>query len=229
MIEAAVAAKARRFIHTSSFVTWGFRNAELTEQSARTDATDWINYVRSKHLAEEAVLNAVRDKALDAVILNPAHILGPGDQHNWSRMIRMANQRKLFAAPPGGGNFCDVREIARAHIEGYHQGRRGEKYLLGGEYASFVEIVRVTGDVLGKWVPGRPAPAWIMKTWAHINTAVSAVSGREPDMTPESAAMIAYQVACDSSKAQRELNYRFTPIRTLIEDTANWMTEKGLL
>ena len=48
-------------------------------------------------------------------------------------------------------------------------------------------------------------------------------------MTPESAAMIAYQVACDSSKAQRELKYRFTPIRTLIEDTANWMTEKGLL
>jgi dihydroflavonol-4-reductase len=229
MIEAAVAARARRFIHTSSFVTWGFRNTGLTEQSERTDATDWINYVRSKHLAEEAVQSAVRAKKLDAVILNPAHVLGPGDRHNWSRMIRMANQRKLFAAPPGGGNFCDVREVARAHIEGYHRGRGGEKYLLGGEYATFVDIVRLTGEVLGKWVPGRPAPAWIMNVWARINTAVSAVTGREPDMTPESAAMIAYQIACDSSKAQRELNYRFTPIRTLIEDTANWMNEKGLM
>ena len=229
MIKAAVAARARRFIHTSSFVTWGFRNTELTEQSERTDATDWINYVRSKYLAEEAVLSAARGNVLDAVILNPAHILGPGDQHNWSRMMRMANQRKLLAAPPGGGNFCDVHEIAKAHIEGYHRGRKGEKYLLGGEYASFVDVVRLTGEVLGRRVPGRPAPAWIMKAWAHINTAVSAVTGHEPDITPESAAMVAYQVACDSHKAQEELNYEFTPVRTLIEDTVDWMNEKGLL
>ena len=229
MIKAAVAARARRFIHTSSFVTWGFRNTELTEQSERTDATDWVNYVRSKHLAEEAVLSAARNNVLDAVILNPAHVLGPGDQHNWSRMIRMANQRKLLAAPPGGGNFCDVREIAKAHIEGYHRGRKGEKYLLGGEYASFVDVVRLTGEVLDRRVPGRPAPAWIMNAWGHINTVVSAVTGREPDITPESAVMVAYKVACDSRKAQEELNYGFTPIRTLIEDTVDWMNEKGLL
>ena len=229
MIKSAVAARARRFIHTSSFVTWGFRNTELTERSKRTDATDWINYVRSKHLAEEVVLSAVRDDVLDAVILNPAHVLGPGDQHNWSRMIRMANQRKLLAAPPGGGNFCDVRKIAKAHIEGYHRGRKGEKYLLGGEYASFVDVVRLTGEVLGKRVPGRPAPAWIMKAWGHMNMAFSAVTGREPDITPESAAMVAYQIACDSSKAQEELNYGFTPVRTLIEDTVDWMNEKELL
>jgi nucleoside-diphosphate-sugar epimerase len=229
MIRAALVAKARRFVHTSSFAAWGFRNTELTELSDRTDTTDWINYVRSKFLAEEAVLEAVRNQGLDAVVLNPAHILGPGDQHNWSRMFRMVEKGKVLAAPPGGGNFGDVREIAKAHIVGFHRGRKGEKYLLGGEYASFVDIVRLAGDVLGKRVPGRAAPAWIMGAWARINTAVAAVTGREPDITPESAAMVAYRVACDSSKAQRELDYRFTPIRTLIEDTVNWMNEKGLL
>jgi nucleoside-diphosphate-sugar epimerase len=229
MIEAAAAAKAHRFIHTSSFVTWGFRNMELTEKSERTEATDWINYVRSKHIAEEAVLGAARDKRVDAVVLNPAHVLGPGDKKNWSRMIRMVNQRKVLAAPPGSGNFCDVREIAKAHIEAFHRGRSGEKYLLGGEYSSFADIIQVAGKVLGKRVPGRPAPAWIMHAWARINVMVSAVTGREPDITPESAAMVAYDVACDSSKARQELNYRFTPIRTLIEDTVHWMSEKGLL
>jgi len=229
MIEAAVAAGARRFIHTSSFVTWGFRNSGLTELSVRTAATDWINYVRSKHLAEEEVLGAVRDKGLDAVILNPAHILGPGDKHNWSRMFRMIEQGKLFAAPPGGGNFCDVREIAKAHIEGFHKGRKGEKYLLGGEYADFLELIRLTGEVLDKRVPARAAPAWIMKAWGHMNAATARLMRREPDITPESAAMVSFRVACDSSRAQQELGYKFTPIRTLIEDTVNWMNEKGLL
>ncbi len=229
MLDAAKAAGAERFIHTSSFTTWGFKNTELTEESPRTATTDWINYVRSKHLAEELVLEAAASRQIDALVLNPAHILGPGDQHNWSRMIRMVYQGKMFAAPPGGGNFCDVHEVAKAHIRGFHQGRNGEKYLLGGEYAAFLDVVKMTGEVLKKPVPGRAAPAWIMQAWARANTALAAFTGREPDITPESAAMVAYHVACDSSKAQRELGYRFTPIRRLIEDTVNWMNQKGLL
>src|SRR5210317_268522 len=78
MLDAAANAQAKRFIHTSSFTTWGFRHCELDERSERTGQTDWINYVRSKHLAEESVLQATREMEIDAVILNPAHILGPG-------------------------------------------------------------------------------------------------------------------------------------------------------
>jgi dihydroflavonol-4-reductase len=229
MTEAAMAAGARRFIYTSSFVTWGFGNKAIDEQSVRSGTTDWINYVRSKHLAEEVVLEAARKHRLDAVILNPAHILGPGDHHNWSRMIRMVNHGKLFASPPGGGNFCDVREIARAHIQACHSGRSGEKYLLGGEYAAFVDVVRITGQVLDRRVPGTAAPAWIMKTWGHINNTMAMITGREPDITPESAAMVSWQVNCDSGKAQQALGYRFTPISTLIQDTVDWMKRKGLL
>lgn len=229
MIDAAEAARAKRFIHTSSFVTWGFQNMELTELSERTTRTDWINYIRSKYLAEEAILQANRDNRINAVILNPAHILGPGDLNNWSRMIRMAHQGKLIATPPGGGNFSDVREIARAHIEAFHRGRAGEKYLLGGEYAEFTRVVRITGEILGRRVPRTAAPAWIMRAWGHVNAAVAALTGNRPDITPESAAMVSYRVRCDSSKAQRELNYRFTSLRTLLENTADWMKNKGLL
>jgi nucleoside-diphosphate-sugar epimerase len=229
MTEAAMARGARRFIHTSSFVTWGFGNKAINEESERSGSSDWINYVRSKHRAEEAVLEAAKKHRLDVVILNPAHILGPGDLHNWSRMIRMANQGKLFAAPPGGGNFCDVREIALAHIQGFHSGRSGQKYLLGGEYSAFVDVVRTTGRILGKRVPRTAAPAWIMKTWGHVNNAAAMITGREPDITPESAAMVSYRMDCDSAKAREELGYRFTPISTLIQDTVDWMKMKGLL
>jgi len=229
MLDAAATAKVKRFIHTSSFTTWGFSQSELSEASERTTDTDWINYVRSKHLAEESVLQTTRVRGMDAVILNPAHILGPGDQNNWSRMIRMVYQGKLFAAPPGGGNFCDVREIAKAHVQAFHQGRTGEKYLLGGEYADFTEVVRIVGEVLDKRVPGRAAPAWIMSAWGHLNAAAARFTGNPPDITPESAAMVSFRIDCDSSKAMQELNYRFTPIRTLIEITAEWMETRGLL
>jgi dihydroflavonol-4-reductase len=229
MLETAAEKSARRFIYTSSFATWGFQNTCLNESSPRTHKTDWINYVHSKHVAEQMVLDAANSGLADTVILNPANILGPGDKNNWSRMIRLVQTRKLHAAPPGGGNFCDVREVARAHVQAFHKGGCGEKYLLGGHYLDFVGLARIIGEVLDLPVPGKAAPAWVMKTWARLNTAIAAVTGTDPEITPESAAMVTYQMSCDSTKAQNALDYKFTPTRTLIEDTVEWMKKQGML
>ena len=229
VIEAARAAGVQRLVHTSTFAVWGFGDRVVTEETPRTTDSDWINYVASKHAAEEEVKHAAERGGLDAVIMNPAHVLGPGDRHNWSRMIRMVDEGSLPGVPPGGGAFGDVREIARAHVQAFHDGRRGANYLLGGEDVEFIDVIRVVGEILGKPVPSKPTPAWVLKAVARFNVARAAITGKEPDLTPEGAAMITRHMGCDSSRAQRELGYRFTPIRTLLEDTIRWMKREGLL
>lgn len=229
LLSAAQVAGARRFIHTSSFVSWGFQDHVITEDRPRTDATDWINYVRTKHLSEQMVLDVAASGNVDAVVLNPGNVLGPGDRHNWSRLFRMVARRALPGAPPGGGNFCDVREVARAHVQAWHDGGTGQRYLLGGEFASYLQVIALAGELLGVPVPGRPTPAWILAAVARAKGALAAVTGREPDMTPEEAAIIAHNIRCDSGKAQRELGYRTMPMREMVADTIDWMTEKGLL
>jgi len=60
-------------------------------------------------------------QGLDATIINPANIIGPYDERNWSRMIALVSRNKLPGAPPGAGSFCHVREVAAAHItNGYN-------------------------------------------------------------------------------------------------------------
>jgi nucleoside-diphosphate-sugar epimerase len=226
---AAVRRSAGRMVHTSSFVVWGFHDDEIDEDSPRLDNADWINYVRTKREAENVVRGVLARDGLDCVILNPAHILGPGDRRNWSRMIRMVNDGKLPGVPPGGGAFADVREVARAHIEAFHRGRRGHNYLLGGQDTKFIDVVRMAGEVLDRKVPRRPSPRWLLQAAARLYTLKAAIDGREPDITPEAAAMITRHLPCDSSKAQRELGYRFTPTRQLVEDTCQWMRERGML
>ena len=229
VIEAAVSRNAGRLIHTSSFTTWGFQDTLLTEHSARDDSTDWINYVRTKHIAENLVKDAVAKNRLDAVILSPAHILGPGDRRNWSKMVRMVKQGKLPGVPPGSGPFADVREVAKAHIAAFHRGERGETYLLGGEDASFLEIIQIVGEILGKPVPSKVTPGWQLRTIAWFKSLVAAINNTEPDITPESAVMISHRIRCDSSRAQRELGYRFTPIRPLLQDTIDWLWKAGMM
>ena len=229
VIQAAVEAGAGRLIHTSSFTTWGFQDATIDEDSPRTTASDWINYVRTKHLAEQMVTNAVQSGIMDAVILNPGHILGPGDRHNWSRMIALINAEKLPGVPPGSGPFADVKEVAKAHIQAFHKGRSAEKYLLGGNSVTFLDVVRITGDILDRVVPGKATPAWVLRLAANVYSMMSRVTGKEPDLTPESAAMITRNLVCDSSRAQRELDYRFTDVRILLQQTINWMQSTGML
>lgn len=229
MIDAAIAAGARRFIHTSSFVTWGFPGGEFNEESERSTRWDWINYVRTKHQAETRVLAAEADGLLDAVILNPANVLGPGDWHNWSRIIRILKQGKLPAAPPGGGNFCDVREVAAAHVRAFEKGRSGEKYLLGGHFERIGKVMERAGEILDCPVPRIVMPAWLFPPLARVIAPFAALGGAEPDITPESAAMASHDIRCDSSKAERELDYRAVPVEDMLRDTIDWMNEKGLL
>jgi nucleoside-diphosphate-sugar epimerase len=229
LLDAAQAVGARRFVHTSSFAAWGFLDREFNEDSPRTDATDWINYVRTKHLSEQMVLDAAAGARIDAVILNPGNVLGPGDRHNWSRLFRMVHERSLPGAPPGGGNFCDVREVARAHVQAWHRGATGQRYLLGGEFASYLQVIVLAGELLGAPVPGKPTPAWILTTAARAKSLLAALTGKKPDLTPEEAAIITHEIRCDSGRAQRELDYRAVPLRDMVRDTIEWMTGKGLL
>ena len=229
VIEAAVHQRAKRFIHTSSFTTWGFQDTILTEHSQRTDATDWINYIRTKHIAEKLVKESVRDGRLDAVILCPGHILGPGDRHNWSTMVRMVQTGKLPGVPPGSGAFCDVREVAKAHIAAFHHAEKGETYLLGGEQVSFLEVIQIVGELLNKPVPAKATPAWLMKAAARVKVMIAAITGKEPNVTPESVVMVTHHIQCDSSRAQRQLGYQFTPIRPLLKETIDWMWKVGML
>lgn len=229
VLEAAVAANVERFIHTSSFIVWGFCEGELNEETPHSSKGGWINYIRTKRAAEQLVKDAAEAGRVDAVVCNPAHILGPGDRHNWSRMIRLVNTGSLPGVPPGGGAFADVREVARAHVAAWHRGRGGQNYLMGGPDTRFLDVIRLTGDLLGKPVPSRASPAWLLRLAGRLQVFSSALTGKEPDLTPEGAAMITRHIRCDSTRARNELNYEFTPVRRLLEDTCAWMQSEGLL
>jgi nucleoside-diphosphate-sugar epimerase len=175
------------------------------------------------------VLDACRNGRLDAVVLNPGNVLGPGDRHNWSRLFRMVSTGSLPGVGPGGGNFCDVREVAKAHVEAWHRGQTGHRYLLGGEFASYLQVAAMAGEILNARVPDKPMPTWILEAVARVKNLLAAVTGKEPDLTPEGAALIIHAIRCNSDKAQRELDYPIVPLRNMVEDTIDWMNEKGLL
>ncbi len=228
LLDAALAAKARRFIHTSTWNTYGLEQGALHEDLPQLGGTSWINYNRTKFQAEEAV-RAAEARGLDAVILNPCHIMGRYDRHSWARIIIDLCNRWIPAAPPGAGCFCHGAAIARAQIAAAERGRSGQNYLLGGEHATLLEVFRVIGEVAGCRVPTRSVPAFAFKAVARVNVALAAVLGYEPEITPEGVEMVSLDARVDSTRAEAELGYETVPLRTLIEDSHAWLRAQGLV
>ncbi|WP_374356242.1 NAD-dependent epimerase/dehydratase family protein [Chitinimonas sp.] len=226
LLRAAEAAGVKAFMHTSSVSAYSHLvNTTMREDVPQRGGESWVNYERSKYLSEAAV----RNSSLPWIVFNPSHILGPGDQHNWARLIMLVDQQKLPGIPPGSGAFADVREIASAQVRAWQRQRFGQCYLLGGEHASFVALVHLIGVALQRRTPKGAMPPWLLKSYARIVDTWSRLSGKEPDITPESAALTCHHLLVDSSKAKAELDYRETPLDALLADKLAWMRQQSML
>jgi dihydroflavonol-4-reductase len=228
MVNAAILRGARRFIYTSSIGAFGAQKDRITEWTKSTAAGSIINYWRTKLSAEEIVRAGIK-KGLNAVILNPANIIGPYDYSGWSRLFFLIKNDKLAGAPPGSASFGHVREIARAHIEAFEKGRIGHNYLLGGTDATWLEFIQLIGRLLNKKVPKKPMPSFVLKAIGRLSLWYSYLSKKEPDLTPEKAYLVSTDLLCSSEKAQKELEYKTVSLETMLKDCHAFLIKQGLL
>lgn len=228
MVQAALSKKAGRFIYTSSFAVYGFHDKVITEDTTRRAEQSKINYFISKFYAEQEVTKGI-EEGLDAVILNPANIMGPYDYRSWSQLFLLIENEKLPGAPPGKASFCHVREAARAHIAAFNNGRRGQNYLLGGADVTYLELIQKIALVFGRKAPKKATAVWLLQALARLAESASHFTGKEPDLTPEKVKFFSNTLLCSSQKAIDELHYRPATIDEMIEDTRLWLITGGHL
>ena len=148
--EAAVEKEAKRFVHTSSVSAWGEQRVVPFDEPAKSTARrSRVNYERTKYLGELGIDKMITH-GLRAVILNPGAIVGRYDRTGWARMIRLVHAEKLPGDPTRRDDLAHANQVARAHIAAVDHARPGERYLLGGADASFVEAVGIMGELAGK-------------------------------------------------------------------------------
>ena len=225
---AALERGAGRFVFVSSVSAWGTFDRVIIEDEPQHGRDSRVTYKRSKHLAEDRV-RALVDEGLDAVIVNPCHVMGPYDRGTWARLIPMVNDGTLPGVPSGTGVWCDGREVARGLRLAAEKGQTGQNYLFGGPRASFLELAQTIGDVLGKPVPDKPTHDLLLHVVAALRDGWSRITRVEPDLTPDGLSHVLIDLRVDDTKAREQLGYRHTPVRQLVEDTVAWMREEGRL
>lgn len=220
---------ARRLIATSSIAAYGYHQGRINEESPKLADDPRHGYLYTKKRGEEAMRAEIAN-GLDAVFLNPCAIVGKYDTTSWAQTFFLIAQDKLPGVPPGLGSFCHAGAVARAHIDAFHKGRTGENYILAGQDASFLEFFGKIAALVGKPVPKSTMPAFVIRTIARVSDLWSRVSGREPVITPEKAAMVTKRVQADCQKAVLELGYDTgTDLDSMLRECRDWLVQQKLL
>lgn len=218
-------------VHTSSVAAIGLtgdgRWANEETPFDRLSAT--FAYADSKHRAEQEVHRAVA-RGLQAIIVNPAVVIGAGDHNliSGSMIVKFARY-PVLAVPPGGICVADVDAVVQGHLAAAERGRVGERYILGGENLSYWEVGRIIAEVVG-----RPAPRWIIPRWVLRPAAMAVdlfnrLSRRPPVVSGEQLRLSAFNFFFDSGKAIRELGYVPQPFRQAVQKAYRWYREHGYL
>jgi len=231
IVEACLTHKIKRLVHTSSIAAIGYApEGRLGDETL--DYNWWphrLHYNNTKHLAEEEVRIGIR-RGLDAVLVNPSIIFGPGDLHlNAGAMVFQAARRKLIVYPGGGGCVCDAEDVARGHLLAFEKGRTGERYILGGDNFSWRDLFTLIADVVGVPPPKRKIPAFVLKSMGRLAELNAKINHKEPAITPESARASLVPCYYSSDKAIRELGYSISPFRETIRKTYAWYVANGYL
>jgi dihydroflavonol-4-reductase len=229
LVEAAMARGVGRFIHTSSVAVYGFQpGRRIHETFPQEGIRSKMPYLSTKAEAETEVQRGI-DRGLDAVILQPANILGRYDTRNWGRLFRMIRDGKTGGAPQGSGSFVHAQAVAEAHIAAVDQGRMGARYILASVDAPFLELFRHAETLLGRAPRLKRAPAVVVSALGWISQGISHFTRKAPDLTPDVARILNSECLYSGAVAQAELGLKAMSVEEMLRDCHDWLKKDGLI
>lgn len=233
VVETCIRTGVRRLVHCSSIHAFADqpRAGSVDESRPLALGPQHMPYDRSKAAGQAIVLEAVQERGLDAVVVNPAAVVGPHD-YKISRMGEVLldiYHNRLPLLIDGGYNWVDARDAAAGAILAEKRGRSGEAYLLPGHWVHIGEVSRLIALLTGRRTVQAAAPLPLAMAASACCLAWGRLSGRTPKFTPAAVRSVRMHRHISGEKAFRELGYRPRPFEQTLQDTLDWFAEQGLL
>lgn len=224
--------KVPRLVYLSSVVAVGAgRSPEevLNEDSPYNISELDLGYFETKRAAEIIVKKACDKNEIDAVILNPSTIYGAGDAKKGSRGMQLkVAQGKLKFYTSGGVNVVAVEDVVAGIISAWKKGKKGERYILSGENLLIKDLFGIIAEEAGVKPPRNLLSDQVLHIVGAIGDTMEKIGLKGP-LSKENAWTATLYHWFDSSKAQRELDFKPRPARVAIHNSVQWMKQQGLV
>ncbi|MCL5996998.1 MAG: NAD-dependent epimerase/dehydratase family protein [Chloroflexi bacterium] len=224
VLQAARTAHVTRLIYTSSVTTIGQPppGRPADERDVYRPGSARSAYFDAKFAMERLALRESRNP--DVVILLPTAVFGPGDvKPTTGVVIRDAARGRFPVYFDATVNVVDVRDVARSHIAAVQNGRRAERYILGGHDLSIYDLLTMASRIAGAHPPRFKLPRWMVAGLVKVADAIPFVQ------LPENFRTFEFWQPVSSQKAQAQLGHTARDVEETVRDTVEWFAQRGVV
>ena len=185
------------------------------------------DYAKSKAAATELVFNAA-ERGLNASIVFPSGIIGPGDMQggSFTSMAKSFLRGKLPFAVRGGYDFVDVRDVAKGILDCSENGEPGKGYILSGHYVTIRKMLQLVGKTAKRKYRPICLPLGLAKLAAPYYEHRSLKKRKPLFFTPYSVAVLASNGQFSHAAASECFAYHPRPVKDTLRDMTAWLLEQ---
>jgi len=232
IIKACLVCGVRRLVHFSSIHAYSPFPLALAIDENRTPADSKSPaYDRSKANGSQIVLDAVKDRRIDAVVIAPTAVIGPYDfkPSRMGEVLLKLHNRSFLALIQGGYDWVDVRDVVKGAMHAEKTADAGSQFLLSGHWCSIRELAQIVDEIRGIKPPRFTTPMWLARLAAPLSEAIARFQKRNPLFTTEALVALRRHRLISREKAEDQLGYQPRPLGDTIKDTFAWFDERGML
>jgi dihydroflavonol-4-reductase len=211
-----------KLCHVSSVAAMGSRydGEPVTENDLWKPSKKRSSYSVSKFHSEMEVWRGIAE-GLDAVIVNPSVIIGPGNWKRGSAGFFTTIQKGLKYYTGGKTGFVDVRDVCRCMISLMESRITGDRFILNGEDLYYRELFGMIAGALGKKGPTVYASKRLVETGWRLEWLRSKLTFSKPRLTRDTARSGRGISHYSNRKIREAIGHEFIPISETVKWTAS--------
>ena len=182
------------------------------------------DYAKSKATATELVF-AAAERGLNASIVFPSGIIGPGDLQggSFTSMAKSFLAGKLPLAVRGGYDFVDVRDVANGILACSESGEPGKGYILSSCYVTIRRMLQLVGKAAKLKYRPICLPLGLARLAAPYYERRSLRERKPLFFTPYSVSVLASNGQFSHAAASECFAYQPRPIEETLGDMTAWL------
>jgi dihydroflavonol-4-reductase len=213
IVNACCEAGVGKLCHVSSIATLGeisdhkmVHENEIWNQGSSASA-----YAISKFRGEMEVWRGIYE-GLNAVIVNPSVIIGPGTWEGPGKHLFSTIVKGLKYYPSGSSGYVDVRDVARCMVRLTDSELTGERYIVNAENITHRTYINLLADAMGSPRPRILITPCIAKIATVAETIRAAFTGLPPRINRRTLEIAAETLSYSNKKICDAIGIKFIPI-----------------
>jgi len=221
VVNAALEKNVTKMCYVSTIGALGYEadHKIIDEETPWDTSVKKSDYSKSKHEAEMEVWRGMAE-GLNAVIVNPSVIIGPGDWKHGSPKIYTTIHNGLKFYPRGTNGFVDVNDVVTAMVKLMNSDITASRFIVNSENISYQQLFSWIAEGLNVPEPKYKAGKLLGEAGWRMAKLLSLFNNKSPAITQSAVQSSSRYYLYANNKLLNAIDIKMMPVKESVERTS---------